>query len=203
MDQNKHLILSSDSTIFTLGPMLRVNINQDSLTFIINKIQTILSIKDEGYKNKGLNSIIFHYGFVEGVAPIDNRIPEQSNLHQNYRHYKLPIILDPLKYGLCVFEEVRKNGHFYILQNNSGNIFKILHYVDSVTGLISNNVELFRNGVSGLIFNDQEISKGIFTRNIGSNKYYCSLDKGIEFFQSIKQNKYIKTLNKGDVRPSN
>ena len=31
---------------------------------------------------------------------------------------------------------------------------------------------------------------------IGSNKYYCSLDKGVEFFQSVKQNKYIKTLNK-------
>ena len=176
--------------------MIRVNITQESLSFIINKIQTILQLKDEGYKNKGLNSIIFHYGFLEGNAPTDNRITEQSNMHQNYRHYKLPITLDPLKYGLCVFKEVRDKGHFYILQSNTGNIFKILQYVDSITGLVNNNVELIRNGISGLIYNDQEISKGIFTRMIGSNKYYCSLDKGVEFFQSVKQNKYIKTLNK-------
>ena len=167
-DQNKHLILSyralcSDSTIFTLGQMIRVNINQESLSFIINKIQTILQLKDEGYKNKGLNSIIFHYGFLEGNAPTDNRITETSNMHQNYRHYKLPITLDPLKYGLCVFKEVRDKGHFYILQSNTGNIFKILQYVDSITGLVNNNVELIRNGISGLIYNDQEISKGIFT----------------------------------------
>ena len=114
-DQNKHLILSyralcSDSTIFTLGQMIRVNITQESLSFIINKIQTILQLKDEGYKNKGLNSIIFHYGFLEGNAPTDNRITETSNMHQNYRHYKLPITLDPLKYGLCVFKEVRDKG---------------------------------------------------------------------------------------------
>ena len=55
---------------------------------------------------------------------------------------------------------------------------------------------MLRYGISGLIYNDQEISKGIFTRMIGINKYYCSLDKGVEFFQSVKQNKYIKTLNK-------
>lgn len=203
MLENKHLILSyralcSDSTIFTLGQMIRVNITKESLDYIINKVQTILALKDDGYKNKGLNSIIFHYGFVEGKAPIDNRIVETSNMHQNYRHYKLPITLDPLKYGTCVFKEggtAQDKGNFYILQSNTGNLFKILQYVDSVTGLLNNNVELIRNGISGLIYNDQEISKSIFTRSIGANKYYCNEEKGVEFFQSVKQNKYIKTLN--------
>lgn len=207
MLENKHLILSyrasgavqracSDSTIFTLGQMIRVNITKESLDYIINKVQTILALKDDGYKNKGLNSIILHYGFVEGKAPIDNRIVETSNMHQNYRHYKLPITLDPLKYGTCVFKEVQDKGNFYILQSNTGNLFKILQYVDSVTGLLNNNVELIRNGISGLIYNDQEISKSIFTRSIGANKYYCNEEKGVEFFHSVKQNKYIKTLNK-------
>jgi hypothetical protein len=176
--------------------MIRVNITKESLDYIINKVQTILALKDDGYKNKGLNSIIFHYGFVEGKAPIDNRIVETSNMHQNYRHYKLPITLDPLKYGTCVFKEVQDKGNFYILQSNTGNLFKILQYVDSVTGLLNNNVELIRNGISGLIYNDQEISKSIFTRSIGANKYYCNEEKGVEFFHSVKQNKYIKTLNK-------
>lgn len=176
--------------------MIRVDINQDSLNFIINKIQTVLSLKDDGYKNKALNSIILQYGFVDGKAPLDNRILERSNINQNYRHYKLPITMDPLKYGFCVFDEVKEKGHFYIIQSNTGNIYKITQYIDPVTNLVNNNVEVIRNGVSGLIYNDQEISKGVFTRTIGSNKYYCSELNGIEFFQSVKQNNFIKKLNK-------
>ena len=198
-NQNKHLILcyralAADSTIFTLGPMIRVNINESSMEYIIKKIITILSLKNEAYKNKGLNSIIFHYGFVEGKAPAYNiSLENKSNLHQNYRHYKLPMILDPFKYGLLLHEEDRSDsGHFYILQNSTGNTFKILQTIDPITGLIHNNVELIRNGITGLVYSDQEISTGIFTRTIGSNKYYCSLEKGMEFFHSIKQNKFIK-----------
>ena len=110
---HKHLILcyralAADSTIFTLGPMIRVNINESSMEYIIKKIITILSLKNEAYKNKGLNSIIFHYGFVEGKAPAYNiSLENKSNLHQNYRHYKLPMILDPFKYGLLLHEEDR------------------------------------------------------------------------------------------------
>jgi hypothetical protein len=187
--------LAADSTIFTLGPMIRVNINEASMEYIIKKIITILSLKNDGYKNKGLNSIIFHYGFVDGVAPnTKNNVLEKSGIYQNYRHYKLPFFLDPLKYGLLLHEEDRlEQGHFYILQNNNGNTFKILQTIDPITGLIHNNVELFRQGITGLVYTDQEISNGIFTRTIGSNKYYCSLDKGMEFFHTIKQNKFIKT----------
>ena len=106
------------------------------------------------------------------------------------------MLLDPLKYGLLLHEEDRSDsGHFYILQNNNGNTFKILQTIDPITGLIHNNVELFRQGVTGLVYTDQEISTGIFTRTIGSNKYYCSLEKGMEFFHTIKQNKFIKPLN--------
>jgi hypothetical protein len=176
--------------------MIRVDIKQESLNFIINKIQTVLSLKEDGYKNKALNSIILQYGFVEGQAPIDNRIPEKSNIHQNYRHYKLPITLDPLKYGFCIHEEHKEKGHLYILQSNTGNNYKINQYHDPITNLITNNVEVIRNGVSGLIYIDQEIKTGVFTRTIGSNKYYCSEERGVEFFQCIKQNNFIKTLNK-------
>lgn len=200
---HKHLILcyralAADSTIFTLGPMIRVNINESSMEYIIKKIITILSLKNDGYKNKGLNSIIFHYGFVDGVAPnTKNNVLEKSGIYQNYRHYKLPFFLDPLKYGLLLHEEDRsESGHFYILQNNNGNTFKILQTIDPITGLIHNNVELFRQGVTGLVYTDQEISNGIFTDHkvsIGSNKYYCSTEKGMEFFHTIKQNKFIKT----------
>ena len=175
--------------------MIRVNINESSMEYIIKKIITILSLKNDGYKNKGLNSIIFHYGFVDGVAPnTKNNVLEKSGIYQNYRHYKLPYFLDPLKYGLLLHEEDRSDsGHFYILQNNNGNTFKILQTIDPITGLIHNNVELFRQGITGLVYTDQEISNGIFTRTIGSNKYYCSLEKGMEFFHTIKQNKFIKT----------
>ena len=71
---DKHIILNfrgvcSDSTLFTLGQMLRVNLNADSLEYIIKKLQTILSFKDDGYKSKSINSIIIQYGFVSGEAP--------------------------------------------------------------------------------------------------------------------------------------
>lgn len=112
--------------------MIRVNINESSMEYIIKKIITILSLKNEAYKNKGLNSIIFHYGFVDGVAPnTKNNVLEKSGIYQNYRHYKLPFFLDPLKYGLLLHEEDRSDsGHFYILQNNNGNTFKILQTID-------------------------------------------------------------------------
>lgn len=198
---NKHLIISlkglcSDSTIFTLGQMIRVDINEDSLKFIINKLITILALKDEGYRNKVIVSIIIHYGFVDGKAPVDNRIPEKSNIHQNYKHYKLPTTLDPFKYGFCITENPTPNGHFYVMQSNNGNIYKITQYIDPVTNLVNNNIEVIRNGISGLIYNDQEIKKGVFTRTIGTNKYYCTEENGVEFFHSIKQNNFIKTLNK-------
>lgn len=199
--ENKHLMicfrgLSSDSTIFTLGQMIRVDINEDALKFIINKLQAVLAIKDEGYKTKSINAVIFNYGFIEGKAPIDNRMPEVSNMHLNYRHYKLPITLDPLKYGFCIYEEARENDHFYILQSKNGNNYKITMYKDPELDLVTNTVEVIRSGVSGLIYIDQEIKNGVFTRTIGLNKYYCSEDKGVEFFQCIKQNNYIKSLNK-------
>ena len=50
--------------------------------------------------------------------------------------------------------------------------------------------------MSGLIYIDQEIKNGVFTRTIGSNKYYCSEEKGVEFFQCVKQNNFIKILKK-------
>ena len=95
--------------------MIRVDIDKNTLEFIINKIKAVLAIKDDAYKSKSLSSIILNYGFVDGKAPIDNRIPEKSNIHQNYRHYKLPVTLDPLKYGFCIYEEAKSEGHLFIL----------------------------------------------------------------------------------------
>ena len=176
--------------------MIRVDIDKNTLEFIINKIKAVLAIKDDAYKSKSLSSIILNYGFVEGKAPVDNRIPEKSNIHQNYRHYKLPITLDPLKYGFCIYDEAKSDSHLFILQALNGNNYKIKQHRDPITDLITNNVEVIRNGVSGLIYIDQEIKNGVFTRTIGSNKYYCSEEKGVEFFQCIKQNNFIKALKK-------
>ena len=122
-----------------------------SLEYIIKKLQNILSIKEDGYKNKSINSIVIQYGFLSGKAPTDTRLPEKSNITQNYKHYKLPIALDPLKFGTVIHEEARKNGHFYIIQSSIGNVYKIIQYVDPQTNLINNNVEVVRNGHTVLL----------------------------------------------------
>ena len=75
-------------------------------------------------------------------------------------------------------------------------MYKIIHYVDPQTNLINNNVEVVRNGHTVLLFNDQELRSGVFTRTIGRTKYYCTLENGVEFNHTVKDNKFIKNLNK-------
>ena len=101
-----------------------------------------------------------------------------------------------MKFGTVIHEEARKNGHFYIIQSSIGNVYKIIHYIDPQTNLINNNVEVVRNGHTVLLFYDQELRSGVFTRTIGRTKYYCTLENGVEFNHTVKDNKFIKNLNK-------
>ncbi len=110
-------ILTSNNLYLTLGYLQ--NLNMDYKEYFIKYIKSIISLKTEGYKDVKIDSLIIEYGIREGKI-IRSEIKPTSNF-QKYKHFKLPITMNPLKYGYVIFES---DGH-YIVEINSGTIATI------------------------------------------------------------------------------
>jgi hypothetical protein len=80
---------------------------------------------------------------------------------QNYSHYKLPITMDPLKYGKLL-EQI---GNKFIIQMTTKNILVINQYDKE------NYIKLFKNGDLVLEFKDSLKSDNSFTRLINDTKF--------------------------------
>nr|YP_009487206.1 hypothetical protein [Russula abietina]AWB36108.1 hypothetical protein [Russula abietina] len=76
--------------------------------------------------------------------------------YQNFSHYKLPITMDPLKYGKLLDETNQK----FIIQLTTKNIAVIKQYPKE------NFVRIFKNGELVLEFRDKFLSENLFKRSI-------------------------------------
>ena len=90
--------------------------------------------------------------------------------YQNYNHFKLPITINPLKYGKLIIQI----GKLFIIQINKTNITLITEY-DNL-----NHIKLFREGVFVLEYRDHKTSENVFVRTINNNKYTFIDNKLIE-----------------------
>jgi hypothetical protein len=81
--------------------------------------------------------------------------------YQNYKHYQLPITIDPLKYGKLL-DQI---GNKYIIQLNTKNMI-ILSQIDN-----DNYIKFFRNGELIFEFKDSKISDDTFIRKIQDIKF--------------------------------
>jgi hypothetical protein len=206
-------IVSSDNIHKTLGS-LKV-LNKEDVDYYKAYINNILAYKLNEYDDIEISKIVFSYGIREGLAPENTKvIPDGKSILQNYKHYKLPITMDPLQYGnpVNVFN-VNDGLTVYVIQTNNGNVFNIEVTINTETGLKTNKVKAFRQGMLTLTYEDtQSVSAPSgdngdngtrFIRTINNNKYHYNSDGTLELFYVQKPTKYITTLQENSKLDNN
>ena len=199
LTSNQHIVVlfrvvTPDNIHKTLGPLKLLN--KDDLEYYKTHIGNILAYKMSGYDDVEITKIRFSFGVREGLAPENTKeISEGKSIVQNYKHYKLPITMDPLGYGnpLNVFN-LSDSVTVYWIQANNGNAFNIKTSINPETGLKVNNVEAFRHGLLTLTYEDTQLEGSKIMRTINNNIYYYDAEGNLEFFYVQKPTKYISTL---------
>jgi hypothetical protein len=82
---------------------------------------------------------------------------------QNYKHYKLPISINPLEYGKLIIQIEELN--LFIVQVNRSNLV-LLYQLDNL-----NLIKFFKEGELILEYKDHMISDDIFVRTINNKKF--------------------------------
>jgi hypothetical protein len=83
--------------------------------------------------------------------------------YQNYKHYKLPITINPLDYGKLIKKIDELN--LFIIQITRTNI--VLLTQDGLT----NHVEVYKEGEFRFKYSDFKLSHNSFTRTINSTRF--------------------------------
>jgi hypothetical protein len=83
--------------------------------------------------------------------------------YQNYKHYKLPITINPLEYGKLIYQDPIKN--IFIIQINKTNIAYITQFEKF------NNIKLFKEGDLMFEYKDIKINENSFIRSLGNKKF--------------------------------
>jgi hypothetical protein len=83
--------------------------------------------------------------------------------YQNYKHYKLPITINPLDYGKLIIKIEDLN--LFIIQINVRNIALIYQYDEL------NHIKLYKEGDFALEYKDHKINDNIFIRNLDNKKF--------------------------------
>jgi hypothetical protein len=109
------------SQTLSIGTVQRFNKidKQWYFDYIINNIE----FKTEFYKEQPINSIIFSYGFKEGLVENKNLI-DPNLTYQDCYNYKIPISMNPLDYGTIV----REKYNTYTIQNEKGLIINFIKF---------------------------------------------------------------------------
>lgn len=81
--------------------------------------------------------------------------------YQNYKHYKLPITVEPSQYGKIIY----KKDKLFIVQFNKTNIAIITQF-DNI-----NQVRFYREGDFAFEYKDHIINDKTFSRIIDNKKY--------------------------------
>src|SRR5437879_1854409 len=90
--------------------------------------------------------------------------------YQNYKHYKLPISINPLEYGKLIF----KTDNIYIIQIKFINVSVISKYKNfSVIYQYEdfNEVKFFKEGDLAFIYKDHKLDDNTFTRTLNNKKF--------------------------------
>jgi len=80
---------------------------------------------------------------------------------QNYKHFKLPITINPLEYGKLIF----KNNNIYII-NITPKTIAVINQLDEF-----NEVKFFRDGDQIFSYKDHKINENTFVRSLANKKF--------------------------------
>jgi hypothetical protein len=81
--------------------------------------------------------------------------------YQNYKHYKLPITMNPLEYGKLIYQNINT----YVICFNRLNIALIIQ------NDLNNHVKIYREGNFVFEYNDHKIDDNSFVRSIENVKF--------------------------------
>jgi hypothetical protein len=196
INSNKHIIVlfrikTSDGVILTLGHLQKLS--TDDKDYFIQYVQDILSMKSEDYNEFLLDEIIFSYGIRQGDVISKGTYQPKSNItvqYQLYKHYKLPVTMEPLKYGKLTYYDKATNT--YIIQITPLTQAHITPVVEDAIN--ENKVQIFKNGAMILEYIDRMIDDNTFIRILGKNIYQYNLTGELELFKVSKPTKFIKPI---------
>jgi hypothetical protein len=113
--------------------------------------------------------------------------------YQNYKHYKLPITLNPLDYGKLIYTA----DNLYIIFIKVRTIAVITQYEDF------NEVKFFKEGDLAFIYKDHKRDENTFVRSLDSRKFTFKNNKLVNINTDktiLRGNKLINSINKLGIR---
>jgi hypothetical protein len=182
--EDYHIILLArirrdNGQIATIGTLQKLNVDdKDSL---YNYLVAIIELKTGGYVDIPINGIVFSFGIRQGIAPI--RTIDKEIKYQHYHHFKLPITMDPLKYGKLL----HKTDKTYFIQLINNNI-AIIDIIDKM-----NSVKLFKKGELKFEWIDKYIDESSFIRDIGP-KTFTFVNDELKLLTIKKSSKFINRI---------
>ena len=99
--------------------------------------------------------------------------------YQNYKHFKLPITMDPLKYGKLILN-IEK---LFIVQVNKTNVAIINQHKEL------NSIKLFKEGDLIFDYKDIKINDSTFVRNLENKKFTFKNNALTEFSTKTLMNR--------------
>jgi DNA polymerase type B, organellar and viral len=178
-------IQTEDNIVLTLGQLQKLSL--DDKDYYINYINDILSLKTDEYSNKIITQIVFSYGVRTGSIDKNVLLKDviKDTEYLKYKNYKLPVTLDPLKYGKLLYFD-KKNNTFVI---QIGQLTQAI--VKKSSGF--NEVNIMKYGNIVLTYKDTILENGKFIRELGKTTYHYNENNKLEIVSVHKTNKFIET----------
>lgn len=185
-DKDSHILLLTrirrdNGQVATIGNLQRLNL--DEKDYLLDHLLYIIDLKTGGYNEVPINALIFSFGIRSGLAPLKGIQTDVK--YQYYHQYKLPITMDPLKYGKVI--EQLNNIYFIQIINNNAISLKVEDKI--------NYIKLFKSGDLKHQWTDTYIDDSTFIRDIDNRKYTFVNDE-LKLLTIEKPNKFIKPIKK-------
>jgi len=144
--------------------------------------------RSEYYNETSMLSFTISYGIRDGRAV--NKVISTDITYQNYYHHKLPISMNPLKYGILI----RKQENVYTMQINDTNVAIIMQHESF------NEVEIYKKGILTYKYKDIFVDDNSFIRDFGNKKFHffnneirlLTVEKPIKFISALKKTRKFK-----------
>jgi phage antirepressor YoqD-like protein len=191
---NNHILIlfrvRTGDHYLTLGYLQKLNLEDKE--YFQKYINNIFSLKEDSYKQIYINEIIISYGVREGVI-IRTEIKQTTNF-LSYKHFKLPITMNPLEYGYVIFQ----SDQIYIIGISRGTIATI---ETNLSGI--NDVKIHRDHMLAFKYKDIYIDQNKFKRILNNRTYIYSRedenqDFSLELLRIEKPARFI-TIKKKDM----
>ena len=195
LNENQHIWLLfrlqwGNYQIVTIGKLQKLN--KEDKNYLMEYILNNMEDKSDYYKEQPLKSMMFSYTIKKGRAKDKVTFDNTDLRYQYFNHHKLPITMNPLKYGKLMEQEDNK----FTVQINKFDVAIIRQYENK------NEVKLFREGDIFYEYKDNKIDDNTFVRYLENKKFtfknnelvLTEINKYVKFIETLKS--LVKLNNK-------